>query len=861
LTADQFTSTYGPSQEDYQAVIDFAKSHGLVVKNTHPNRTLVDVSGSVADIEQAFHIKMRVYQHPTEARTFFAPDVEPSLDLDTTVLAISGLDDYVRPRPQKRTLGESFNPLIRTLGGGGSSTGGNATGSGPQGMYLGYDFRAAYGIPDSLDGSGQTVGLFELTGYYPGDITNYESEAGLPNVSVQPILIDGFDGDDTNMDYAVEVTGDIEMAIAMAPGLSSVLVYEGPTPQYEAPIETNFVQYSTTTAQINDVLNRMATDNLARQLSCSYEMDINLSTVQIFQQFAAQGQSFFQGSGDFGAYPGVIDEPADDPYLTVVGGTTLTTAGPQGSWVSETVWLTPASSQSLLGYGITTPEAASGGGVSLAYGIPSWQQGISMTANQGSTTMRNLPDVALVANNVDVVWANDPYYYFYSTFLGNDYASEGTSLATPLWAGFMALVNQQGAANGQAPVGFANPALYAIAKSTNYTSCFHDITTGNDFTSVSPSKYAATTGYDLCSGWGTLIGSNLIRALLAPPSEDLVVTPPLGFTSFGPGGGPFTVNSQTFTLSNLGSKALNWGLINTSSWLTVSATAGTLKSGATASTVTVGLNSTASNFLIGHYSANVSFIDTNDGTAQNRQFDLYVGNGGFETGDLTDWNFVGDTNLVFALAGDDTDVGGTNALPGVSDWLFVHSGLYGAYLGQWAWQPGDASIGSLSQAVATSPGQQYQVSFWLTSVADSSGATTPNSFNATWDGAPIFAQTNMPAFGWTNLQFTVPATTTRTTLEFNFNAVPGALGLDDISVAPGVPAPIFQSVALARNAITLTWSALASREYQLQSAAELSQPNWTNVASITASNGVVRATESIGAAAQQFYRLVLLPAP
>ena len=114
---------------------------------------------------------------------------------------------------------------------------------------------------------------------------------------------------------------DIEMAISMAPGLSTVYVYEGATPTDQPTAR----QPPSTTAQINDVFNRMATDNLARQLSCSYGLDINLSTVQIFQQFAAQGQSFFQASGDFGAYPAAIDEPIDDPYITVVGGTTLTT--------------------------------------------------------------------------------------------------------------------------------------------------------------------------------------------------------------------------------------------------------------------------------------------------------------------------------------------------------------------------------------------------------------------------------------------------------------------------------------------------------------------------------------------------------
>ena len=139
----------------------------------------------------------------------------------------------------------------------------------------------------------------------------------------------------------MEATLDIEMAISMAPGLNSVLVYEGPPPlgDEQGP-GTNYVQDPGTTAQINDVLNRMATDNLANQLSCSYIMDINTSTVQIFQQFAAQGQSFFQGAGDSGAYPGAVDEPADDPYITIVGGTTLTTSGPAGSWLGESVWLT-----------------------------------------------------------------------------------------------------------------------------------------------------------------------------------------------------------------------------------------------------------------------------------------------------------------------------------------------------------------------------------------------------------------------------------------------------------------------------------------------------------------------------------------
>ncbi len=860
LTPDQFAPRFGPSQEDYQKVIDFAKSHGLMVRGTHPNRTLLDVSGSVADIEKAFHVHMLVYQHPGEARTFFAPDVNPSLNLDTPVLAISGLNNYAMPHPRLHPLGTPFQPMVRPLGGGGAG-GGGGSGGNYTGTFEGYDFRNAYADGVSQDGAGQSVGLFELFGFSQQDIQDYEDECGIyPYVSVQPVPIDGGPGDPANvdwidypgyLDYSFEVTADIEMAISMAPGLSSVLVYEGPTPLDVPPLGTNYIQDAATTAQINDVLNRMATDDLAKQLSCSYGFDINLSTVQIFQQFAAQGQSFFLASGDGGAFSSAVDEPADDPYITVVGGTTLTTASDlEGvSWASETTWLTPATSDPLLG---NTPLEASGGGTSTAYAIPSWQQGISMTANQGSTTMRNLPDVSLVANNINLVWGND--------FIGEsfDWTEAGTSFAAPLWAGFMALVNQQAAANGQPPIGFANPALYAIGKSTNYLSCFHDITTGMNTNSTSPTKYYAVAGYDLCTGWGTMIGSNLMQALLAPPTDHLVVTPPFGFSSFGPGGGPFTMTSQTYTLKNTGSTSLNWSLANTSSWLTVSSTSGNLSVGAS-TTVTISLNSAANNFLIGNRSGNVTIVNQTDGTFQNRQFDLYTGNGGFETGDLTDWTLVGSPELVFALAGDDVDVAGTAALPGQPDELFVHSGLYGAYLGEFSWN-GYPAVGSLSQTVATTASQQYLVSFWLTSVPDNQGAATPSSFAAKWNGTTLYAQANLNAFGWTNLQFVVPATTTSTTLEFDFDNVPGAFGLDDVTVEP-VPAPIFQPVALTGGNINLTWSSFPGVSYQVQSASSLSNPNWTNITTVTATGNLTSTSEPAGSVPQQFYRVILLPPP
>ena len=115
LKSEEFAASFGPSAEDYQSVMDFAKAHRLSVTQTHSNRTLVDVSGSVADIEKAFNIHMQRFKHPKENRDFFAPDVEPSLELKTPVLAISGLDNYVKPRPRIHVSSTSSRPSVRPL--------------------------------------------------------------------------------------------------------------------------------------------------------------------------------------------------------------------------------------------------------------------------------------------------------------------------------------------------------------------------------------------------------------------------------------------------------------------------------------------------------------------------------------------------------------------------------------------------------------------------------------------------------------------------------------------------------------------------------------------------------------------------
>jgi len=573
LSAQQFAEQFGPSEQEYASLVAFAHSNHFVVTRTHGNRMLLDVNAASGDIGHALHLKLRLYPHPTEARRFYAPDAEPTVDSRIPLLSISGLDDFHPPRPA------NLKARLMMKGAAPKSAGTPqpnlvATGSGPEGTFFGRDFRNAYAPGVPLDGAGESVGLVEFDNYYPNDIKEYEDLAGLPHVTLTNALVDG-----VNRAPGLnngEVALDIEMAVAMAPGLSKVIVYEGTSG--------------------NDILNRMATDNLARQLSCSWAFgpQVDATREQILQQFAAQGQSFFVASGDDGAF-GTVGPPADDPFVTSVGGTSLVTSTPSGAWVSESAWFD------------------SGGGISPNYPIPAWQKGINMAANQGSTTLRNVPDVAALADNVIWSIANN----------GQQGSVAGTSAAAPLWAGFAALANQQARAGYQPPIGFLNPALYAIGQSAAFAGCFHDVTTGNNTTAASPNKFFAVSGYDLCTGWGTPSGSNLISALLAPP-DALQVSPGLGFVFTGPAGGPFNPVSEVYTLTNTGSSVLSWAVSVPANWLSALPSSGFLTPGVAATPVTLSLNSAASLLAPGTHSADVWFTNLNDGFVQSRTVTLAV---------------------------------------------------------------------------------------------------------------------------------------------------------------------------------------------------------------------------------------------
>jgi kumamolisin len=473
LTPAEFTEKFGPTQRDYDAVVQYVQTHGLAVVGGSRDGMEVQVKGPVAAIESAFHVIMLTFQHPTENRTFFGPDREPTTDLGIQLWHISGLDNFSIPHPlfvkktdYAKAHGISPDKVVSHA----------TTGSGPSASFLGSDMRAAYYGATTLTGSGQNLGLLEFVGTDLADLTTYY--ANVHQTNTVPITLLSTDGTSTScVDSAAgghcddtEQTLDMTQALGMAPGLASLTMYVG----------------SSDTAMISSMTTHSP---LPTTIGCSWGWTpADPSTLDpYFQKMAAQGQNFFAASGDSSTWSRRNEAwPADDANIVSVGGTDLVTASAGGAWKSETAWVD------------------SGGGISPdKIKIPSWQSqaGVINSSNKGSTTLRNGPDVSANANFTFYVCADQ------TTCTANLYG--GTSFAAPMWAGYIALVNQQLKTNGFSPIGFLNPFLYSFGVGSSYHTDFHDITSGKS------GSFSAVTGYDLVTGWGSPNGTGLVNALVA----------------------------------------------------------------------------------------------------------------------------------------------------------------------------------------------------------------------------------------------------------------------------------------------------------------------------------------------------------
>ncbi|GFO67347.1 hypothetical protein GMLC_09260 [Geomonas limicola] len=506
LTPQEFTERFAPTQADYDAVAEYARSIGLRVTASHANRLLLDVAGPAEKVEGGFGLQLHHYQG-ADGRKFYAPDQDPAVPegIAARVNGVVGLDSATSWHAHSNYHAAGTTAMATPY----------QIGSGPGGGLTPSNIRSAYNLANvAATGSGQVLALFELDGYNPSDVAYYAKYFGLPAVPLQNVLVDGFSGAPGT--GASEVTLDIELQLALAPGVSKILVYEGPN----------------SNKGVLDTYNRIATDNLAKQISTSWGLSEGQSSQSviasenaIFQQMAAQGQTLYAAAGDSGAYDNgstlSVDDPASQPYVVGVGGTRLAVASGQ-SYLRESAWNTNN----------TVAGGAGGGGVSALWSIPSWQQGVR---NLASSVMRNVPDVALNADQ-------GTGYSIY--FQGGWYIFGGTSCASPLWAAFTARVNQLRSAAGQGPLGFANPVLYQLAAGSGYQGSFHDVAD-----STTNLYYPAITGYDNATGWGSFNGANLLAALAPTTTVPSAPAPPAA-----PSGLSAVAGNATVTLA--------WGAVS-----------------------------------------------------------------------------------------------------------------------------------------------------------------------------------------------------------------------------------------------------------------------------------------------------------
>lgn len=517
LTPEQFTARFGPTAKDYAKLKAYAVSKGFSIKAETPGRTMLTLSAPASVVQAAFKVGLNQYTS-ADGRRFIRPDAEPAVDLSVAPLvnAVVGLDTsaVATPRshivPGYENIDANAQPRV------------GAGGTGPGLTFAPKDISAAYNVPYSLsNGAGQTVALFQLDGFLASDISAYEKQWGLPNVPIEIVLVNGATGGILSAGGQEEVTLDLEMVLAMAPGVTKIIDYC--TTQGTVGILAGYQQ--------------IATENRARQVSTSWgNAEPNLSASymasenNIFKQMAAQGQSMFGPAGDAGSNDNhsslSVDDPGAQPFVTCCGGTHLSTNGPGGSYKSETVWNDLA----------TINPGATGGGISTVWPIPSWQTAAAAGNAQASKSMRNVPDVALNADTLS------PYAVYVSPpgLTPGWYGIGGTSAAAPSWAAFTAIANQKRAALGLSSIGFLNPILYAIASTPRYATDFQDVVSGNN------PAYNAVSGYDLATGLGSFNGVNLFTDLVAftsaPTLSSILPTTVAANTAF-----TLTVNGSNFT--------------------------------------------------------------------------------------------------------------------------------------------------------------------------------------------------------------------------------------------------------------------------------------------------------------------------
>lgn len=519
LTQAQFIGAFAPTQATYSAFTSYLQNDGLTITNTYKHRMVIGFSGTVALAEQVFHVSINNYTSAT-GEAFYSNNTDPLVpsSLVGNIVSITGLNNAIHLHHAAINGGKAVTHTTQTVTATNPATSCPGTGSNyytPAQYAKGYNFNGLYNA--GYHGEGQTVALFELDTFQMSDINAYEACFGQSLASVTTIVASGTPPTD---DGVAEVEFDAEVVLGIAPKLGQLRIYEA---------GNDFTDVNNEWARIIQDAPPVVSDSWG---NCEAEIGTTEIQAESTYLLAAlvQGQSIFVASSDTGSsgcYSNQdqnenllnAEDPATQKYVTGVGGTTAT-LGSDGTYVSETTWNNqPNNSQNPIG-------GATGGGISTVWTMPSWQSAPGVVNSYTSGVPCSAPQGSVCRETPDVSLSSDPYkgYLLYCTSRSSNFCTSnppwevigGTSGATPSWAAFMALTNEESVATGGFNIGFVNPLLYQIASnSSEYANDFHDITTGNnDYNALQGGKYPATADYDIATGLGSLNAANLASDLV-----------------------------------------------------------------------------------------------------------------------------------------------------------------------------------------------------------------------------------------------------------------------------------------------------------------------------------------------------------
>ena len=460
LKREDFAKQFGADPGDLAAIKTFAIQHGLVIVQEDAARRTVILSGTVAQFNDAFGVKLERFEHDGGSYRGRTGSIQLPDELRGIVEAVLGLDDRPQATPHFR---------VRDPGG----TAQPRASSTAAASFTPTQLADLYDFPQGT-GQGTCIGIIELGGgYRPADLRTYFKGLGVAMPKVSSVSVDHGKNQPTGKVNGPdgEVMLDIEVAGAVAPGASMVIYFAPNT-------DAGFLDAVTTA--VHDVTNKPSVISISwGGPESTWTAQAMTAFDEAFQAAAAMGVTVCVASGDSGSSDGVsdganhVDFPASSPHALACGGTSVQSAG--GKITSEVVWNDGANG------------GAGGGGVSNVFPLPVWQQGLKVTGSNGVASALQLRGVPDVSGDADPQTGYDVRVDGTNTVFG------GTSAVAPLWAGLIARIN----AGKGTTVGYINAQLYNNPKALN------DITEGNN------GSFLAAAGWDACTGLGSPDGTKL----------------------------------------------------------------------------------------------------------------------------------------------------------------------------------------------------------------------------------------------------------------------------------------------------------------------------------------------------------------